>query len=554
MSLETFQSPNFQLQFENTQFSAAELTALRARTLALLVGFESDYATLSNWFGVAVGEGFGANNRVFVTLNKTIRGASNNGYNSSNPQITANVNGNNDSVLSLFVAEMSEVLMSYKGKWGETDSGGEGLSRVCSDLLHPNSAPAGGNVNAWLASDPTQDLTSAVADTEFRKDWVNENFKGGPLKAGNSVPGDQDSYSFGCSILFIFYLKDQLGFSMPQIIQNGGATLAETYRNLTGKNDDPFWDFKSLLSDNFPLGVKSNTDNPFPLTRKQPATKVAAGLGASDNISALVFTKPDNRIFYSWWKLGEGGNVFGEMDGDGRTDAAPAAALVGNKNNFLFAVVKGVDNSLYLNQGQLGRSFVGWQGLNFQSNLSPGAASSGNNSAIIGVSPDGSIFYTWWKLGEAGKAFVELDGGGRTDTAPAASLVGKNHDYLFTFAKGLDGNLCVNQGKLGAQMVGWQLVNFQTKLAPGAAGSGNISVVVAVGLDGRIFYSWWELGKAGSPFVELDGGGRTDAAPTASLVGKNHNFLFVVIKGLDGLLYINQGELGKPFVGWQQLV
>jgi hypothetical protein len=52
-------------------------------------------------------------------------------------------------------------------------------------------------------------------------------------------------------------------------------------------------------------------------------------------------------------------------------------------------------------------------------------------------------------------------------------------------------------------------------------------------------------------FTELTGGGRTDAAPAAALVGPQHNYLFVVIKGLDGNLYVNQGELGKPFTGWQ---
>src|SRR6202035_5648870 len=100
---------------------------------------------------------------VIVTLNKTIRGASNGGYNTSNPSMTVNVTlgGTLDSLLYLFVAEMIEILMSYPGtwKWNAGDSGGEGLSRVAADLLHPLSAPStvANNVNAWLASDPTTD-------------------------------------------------------------------------------------------------------------------------------------------------------------------------------------------------------------------------------------------------------------------------------------------------------------------------------------------------------------------------------------------------------------
>jgi hypothetical protein len=52
---------------------------------------------------------------------------------------------------------------------------------------------------------------------------------------------------------------------------------------------------------------------------------------------------------------------------------------------------------------------------------------------------------------------------------------------------------------------------------------------------------------------ELDGDGRTDAAPAAALVGDDHSYLFVVVKGLNGNLYLNQGQLGRPFVGWQVL-
>jgi hypothetical protein len=56
--------------------------------------------------------------------------------------------------------------------------------------------------------------------------------------------------------------------------------------------------------------------------------------------------------------------------------------------------------------------------------------------------------------------------------------------------------------------------------------------------------------KGGQVYGELEGGGRTDAAPAAALVGPNHNYLFVLVKGLDVYVDLNQGELGKPFVGW----
>lgn len=270
MTVETFQSWNFQVQFDPAEFSADELPLVRLRGQSLPAGCEADLKTLCAWFGVVPSDAFGPSNRVSVTLTKHVRGASNWGYSKSNSRMLVNCNlgGTDDSVLSLFVAEMSEILMSLKGKWNRGDSTGEGLSRVCADLLHPASSPmdTNNNVNAWLASDPTQDSTSAVADTEFRKDWVSMSFAGGPLRAGDAVAGDQDSYSFGCAMLFINYLRSQLGYTEAEIIQLGQPTLGATYSSLTGLQDSGFGPFRRLVDVLFPPTAPSaSSDNPFPL-------------------------------------------------------------------------------------------------------------------------------------------------------------------------------------------------------------------------------------------------------------------------------------------------
>jgi hypothetical protein len=93
----------------------------------------------------------------------------------------------------------------------------------------------------------------------------------------------------------------------------------------------------------------------------------------------------------------------------------------------------------------------------------------------------------------------------------------------------------------------------RTSVAPGASSSGSTSVAVATGTDGRIYYNWWLLGQGGAGWRELDGDGRTDAAPAAALVGPGNDYLFVAVKGLDGNVYLNQGQLGHPFVGWQPI-
>jgi hypothetical protein len=306
MPLTTLLTPNFQIQYDPADYPApGELAAAQQRAQALVNGCEPDYAVLCERFGVAMGTGLGALNRVFVTLTKTVRGGSNGGYSKSHPRMSVNpeIGSTDDKVMAIFVAEMIEIMMSYKGPWNPGDSGGEGISRVAAQILHPQYGA--GFVNAWLASDPTTDPSSAVADSEFRKDWVSRNFTGGPLRAGGTVRGDDDSYSYGCAMLFIYYLKSQLGFSMAEIVQHAGPTLAATYQALTLGQTKGFWEFRSLLAEHFPIGVESPTDDPFPLIPVQPRSNTAPSAGVSGNTTALVVTGTDQRILYKWWDLGD---------------------------------------------------------------------------------------------------------------------------------------------------------------------------------------------------------------------------------------------------------
>jgi len=455
MALEIFQSPNFQVQFESTDFSVSELTIVRPRAAALPTAFETDFAILCGWFGIAVGPGFGPSNRVIVTLNKTIRGASNGGYNVNNPSMTVNVNlgGTQDSVVHLFAEEMVEILMSFPGKWkwDAGDSGGEGLSRVTGDLLHPSSAPAttANNVNAWLASDPTTDPTAAVADSEFRKDWVSANFTGGPLKAGNSVPGDQDSYSFGCSMLFINYLRDQLGYSMNEIIQSGTGTLDGTYRAISRAAIGGFAQFKRLLDVHFPgPGRKSNTDNPFPLALTDVA---AASAGRKNNL--FVFAKMlDGRIIYDFAGPGDSFVGWQEVPGGALTDTALAAGM---QKDTLFVFAKQQDGRILFNQAAPGGAFVGWQEMpgGVVTNVALASAGRQDNLFVFATAMDGRILFNQAAPGGAFVGWQEVPGGALTDTALAA---GMQKDTLFVFAKQQDGRILFNQAAPGGAFVGWQ--------------------------------------------------------------------------------------------------
>jgi hypothetical protein len=230
-----------------------------ANVLQFARSVEFDFQTLTNWFGVT--DGFGPNNRTNVNLiYQGNHGSDNHGYHGDG-STTLNLNGAPsvaataiaDTIRMHFVAEFSEVLMDYNNQHGPTtwvagQSHGEGLSLYCAYTLAPNGYNAfygPGFENNWLSSN------------RVSNDWVN-----------NTEQTDKDSLSYGCALLYLFYLQSQLDFSTVQIIQNGGSTLAQTYNKLAGAGD-AFNPFRSLLDQFYPPGQAGGqylqVVNPFPL-------------------------------------------------------------------------------------------------------------------------------------------------------------------------------------------------------------------------------------------------------------------------------------------------
>jgi hypothetical protein len=144
----------------------------------------------------------------------------------------------------LVVAEEVEVFSALQNSgWDCAASNGEGLSRVLATELYPAALNGFASAAQWL-------------DTADRPDFVT-----------NNDPSDTNYVSIGCSVLFLNYMRYQLGHSWNQIVQAGGSSLAATYQTLTG-NTDAFAPFAALLQQHFPIGQPSRlaTDNPFPLT------------------------------------------------------------------------------------------------------------------------------------------------------------------------------------------------------------------------------------------------------------------------------------------------
>lgn len=135
--------------------------------------------------------------------------------------------------IGLYVAELSESFMGPQGRqWNCGYSNGEALSRFCAEHETPPGTMAAFSTGpAW--------------DRAGRPDWIDR-----------TEDTDQDPVSTGCGVVYLHWLRS-LGFSIPQIVQGGGATLSTNYEALTGKKT-AYSDLTSALR-----GRAINSDDPF---------------------------------------------------------------------------------------------------------------------------------------------------------------------------------------------------------------------------------------------------------------------------------------------------
>jgi hypothetical protein len=92
-------------------------------------------------------------------------------------------------------------------------------------------------------------------------------------------PSDSDPVTYGCGIVFIYYMPTQLKHPIQDIITKAGTTLGETYQNLTGRTDG-WTSFNDLLNVYFPPVDLLNiftiynpiNDNLFPLMHTRRVT------------------------------------------------------------------------------------------------------------------------------------------------------------------------------------------------------------------------------------------------------------------------------------------
>ncbi|HLJ86022.1 MAG TPA: hypothetical protein VKZ53_04315 [Candidatus Angelobacter sp.] len=202
----------------------------------VLASCEREYQILSAVFGgIQVG-----NFNIIIAPN--IPGAYHYGCSATDLYCDA-VGTNTDFTRFLVVAEEVEVFSAVQGKgWNCSASNGEGLSRVLSTYLYPAQLDGFASARIWL-------------DTPGRPDFVDSN-----------DPTDRNAVSYGCAVLFLNYMRTQLGFSWNEIVQAGAPTMSTVYTTLT-RSLDGFGQFKADLQSTFPEGHPSGivNDNPFPI-------------------------------------------------------------------------------------------------------------------------------------------------------------------------------------------------------------------------------------------------------------------------------------------------
>ncbi|MFN8242490.1 MAG: hypothetical protein U0X40_00440 [Ferruginibacter sp.] len=549
-----------------SKYQPAEITNLQnAVDTDFLQGFEQDFTELGSWYGTNMGAAFGAANRVTVTfLNDRSGGGESGPYSVGNCYMTLSTLGCNwmtggtdagrKSIRATFVHEMNHILESYLNfldpsrnmPWN--DSVGEALSRVAANLLHPGEGS--GNINGWLACNPARDYTSAVEEKEFRQNWVATKFTGGTYKAGGYVQPCSGGYSFGCAMLFIYYLHEQLGFSMKEIINSGGGTLEQTYQRLTRQDIGGFAQFKRLLDVHFPgLNIYykgAKPDNPFPLD----FTNEPVAATARNNNLFVVAKMLDGRLVYNQKAPGKPFVGWQEFSGGTRTDVAPAAAMLGET---LFVFAKKTDGKIIFNQAAPGGAFAGWLDM-------PGSIVTDTPLALAGRSDrlfvfakktDGNIVYNQAAPGQAFQGWQELPLPFHVTDAAAAGMM---NNKLFVFIRGENGKIMFNQAVPGGIFTNWGYMpdGLLTDVPPAVAGwKSNLYVFARNRENGCIYYSQASPGAAFSPWQEVPGGKHTDISLSAAM---QDNRLFVFAnQQTEGRIYWNQMLAGAAFEGWNLL-
>ena len=411
----------------------------------------------------------------------------------------------------LNVAEEVEVFSADQARgWDCGASNGEGLSRVLATELYPGSLNGFTSAATWL-------------DTPGRPDYVNVN-----------DPTDRNYVSIGCSVLFLNYLRYQLGYRWGDIVQAGGSTLAQTYQTLTGSADG-LTPFKALLQTHFPEGTPSGltTDNPFPFALGTEAWSGYENLGGYclNGVAAASWDRNrldtfviggDGALYHKWW---DGSSWSGWEYQGGYCISAPAA--VSWAPNRIDTFVIGTDHAMW-HKWWDGASWSGWENLGGYCLEGVAAASwAADRLDCFVIGGDGALYHKWWD-GSSWSGWEYQ--GGYCISAPAAVSWGPNR--IDTFVIGTD-HAMWHKWWDGTSWSGWEnLGGYCLEGVAAASWAPNRLDCFVIGGDGALYHKWWD-GSSWSGWEYL--GGYCISAPAAVSWGPNRIDTFVI--GTDHAMY-----------------
>jgi acylphosphatase len=302
--------------------------------------------------------------------------------------------------VALYVAELSEAFMGTQGKgWGCGYSNGEALSRFLAEQETPD-----GTINAFM--------TGPAWDKAGRPDWIS--------KTENT---DQDSVSTGCGIVYLYWMRS-LGFTIPQITQAGGATLAANYKTLTGKTT-AFSDLISGLS-----GVTITSDDPF-------NSKASTVVCNSDGRLEVFGVGMDKALWHIWQTAPHAGPWSAWSSLSGGIDSFPAVAV--NVDGRLEAFVRGNDNALWhmWQTAPHAGPWSAWSSLGGTITSNPAVfVNSDGRLEVFARGTDDALWHIWQTAPHAGPWSAWSSLGGVITSDPV--VVDNSDGRLEVFARGTD--------------------------------------------------------------------------------------------------------------------
>ena len=397
-----------------------------------------------------------------------------------------------DLEVALYIAELSEAFMGTQNKgWVCGSSNGEGLSRYLAENASPGVIPSWGITGpAWVSAG--------------YPDWVTK-----------TEQTDRDNTSTGCAILYLYWMRS-LGYTISEIVQAGGATLAANYQTLTGKTTA----YADLVAATKAVSV--TTDNPFPAPLYQMHGDGTIWVYTGPPISGwqMLDNNPRARA------IAASGNLLYQLHGDGTIwlytgppisgwqmlDNNPRARAIAASGRKLYQLHD--DGTIWIYTGP---PLTGWQMLD-------------NNPRAIGIAAGDSLY----QLHNDGTIWLytgtPLTGWQMLDNNPATTEIKASGGNLYQ--KHGDGTIRVYTG---TPLSGWQMLDNNPAATEIVASP---STLYQTHGDGTI---WAYTGPPISGWQMLDNNPRARAIAADSHLYQLHG---------DGTTWL---YTGPPLSGWQTL-